>query len=107
MTKGVHKEYMAYLKNEMDKSLNELIESADYPNFTNIKTNSDYTSFTVTTQSTSLDMNESFSVLLFYMYGGLYNSFNGTTPENIHIEFVNADSGTIIESSDSKDLVTE
>ena len=49
-------------------------------------------------------MNESFSTMAFYMYGGMYNIFNGTEVDNIHVDFVNADSGEIISSSDSKNL---
>ena len=62
------------------------------------------TEFTVTTKSSALDMNESFSTMAFYMYGGMYNIFNGTEVDNIHVDFVNADSGEIISSSDSKNL---
>ena len=38
------------------------------------------------------------------MYGGLFNSFNGTPVDNIHVDFINAESGEIIESADSSDL---
>lgn len=104
MTKGAHKKYMAQLKEEMDKALNELVGSDDYPNYTEIKTNENFTSFSITTKSSELTFEESFSVLVFYMYGGLYNAFNGTPVDNVHVDFVNADSGEIISSSDSKDM---
>lgn len=104
MTKGKHKEFMASMTDEFNTSLAEMIESEDYPNITNIDANPDFTSFAVTTKSTELDMNESFSVLAFYMYGGLYNSFNGASIDNIHVDFINADSGDVIETWDSKDL---
>ena len=79
----------------------------DYPNITSIEANDDFTSFTVTTKSTELDFAESFSVLAFYIYGGMYNQFNGTPVDNVHVDFVNADSGEIISSADSKDLAEE
>lgn len=107
MTKGQHKELMSEMTNEFNSSLAEMVGSEDYPNFTNIEANSDFTEFTITTTSTELGFNESFSVIAFYMYGGMYNAFNGTPVDNVHVDFVNAESGEIISSSDSKDMAEE
>lgn len=104
MTKKQHQEMMAGIEKNIDDSLAELVGSEDYPNFTDVKANDDYTSFTITTKSTELGLNESFSVMMFYMYGGMYHIFNGTTVDNIHIDFVNADSGQVINTADSKDI---
>ena len=104
MTKNQHIKIMAEMKDTLDEGLKEMIQSDDYPNFTDIKANDNYTTFTVTTKSSELDMTESFSVLAFYMYGGWYNAFNGTPVENVHVDFVNAESGALITSSDSKDM---
>ena len=81
-----------------------MVGSDDYPNFTDIKANSDFTNFTVTTTSTELDMAESLSIMTFYLDGGMYSIFNGTDVDNIHVDFVNADSGEIISSSDSSEM---
>ena len=87
------------------ETLLKVIESPeDYPNFTDIKTNSDFTNFTVTTTASELDLTDSVSVMAFYMYGGMYAIFNGNDSANIHVDFVNADSGEIIDSSDSSEL---
>lgn len=104
MTKKKHKEMMKKIKEGIDKELNALVGSEDYPNFTKVEANKDYTLFTITTTSTELDFAESFSVLNFYLQGGLYNAFNGTPVDNIHVDFINADSGEVIESSDSSDM---
>lgn len=106
MTKSQHKDMMQSTSDSIEESLNEMIGSEDYPNFTSIEHNDDFTEFTVITKSTELDMNESFSVMPLYMYGGMYNIFNGTPADNVHVDFVNADSGEIIESSDSDDAGT-
>lgn len=103
MTKKQHKEMMKELEESLNKSLTEMVASEDYPNITDIKTNSNYTEFIITTKSNELDLAESLSTLAFYMYGGMYNMFNGTPVDNVHIEFINADSGDIIDSMDSKD----
>lgn len=104
MTKGKHKELMKEMQKEYSDAINAMIGSEEYPNITDIEFNKDFTSFTVTTKNTELDFAESFSVIAFYMYGGLYNCFNNTPVDNVHVDFVNADSGEIISSADSKDF---
>lgn len=104
MTKSQHKELMGEMSENINASLNDLIGSEEYPNFTDISADSNYSKFTVVTKSKELDMNESFSVLMFYMYGGVYNIFNGTPIDSVNVEFVNADTGSIISSSNSKDM---
>lgn len=104
MSKEQHQKVLEETRASIRKSLDEMVESEDYPNITSIETNDDFTEFVVTTTSTELGLGESFSVLGFYMYGGLYGLFSGESPENIHVDFVNAESGEVIESSDSKDM---
>ncbi len=104
MTKARHKELLDELSSNIDSTLSEFIGSEDYPNITDITANDNYTSFTITTKSTELDASESFSVMIFYMYGGLYNIYSGENVDNIHVDFVNADSGEIISSADSSDM---
>ena len=104
MTKKKHKEMMSEIKSGIDEELQAMVGSEEYPNFTKVEANKDYTSFTITTTSSELDLAESFSVMNFYVQGGLYNVFNGTPADNIHVDFVNADSGAIISSSDSSDM---
>lgn len=103
MTKSQHKKMMDGIKEGLVQSLTEMIGSEEYPNITDIKYNDNFTKFTVTTKSKELDLTESFSTLAFYMYGGIYNIYNGTPVDNIHLEFINADSGEVIFSDDSSD----
>lgn len=104
MTKAQHKEMMDEMSISINDSLSEMIGSEDYPNISGIVANDDFTKFTVTTSSTELSLTESFSVLSFYMYGGMYNIFNGTPVDNVQVDFVNADSGEIISSANSADM---
>lgn len=104
MSKSQHKKIMKELSDNINSALTEMVGSEDYPNFTDIKTNSDFTNFTVTTTASELDLTDSVSVMAFYMYGGMYAIFNGNDSSNIHVDFVNADSGEIIDSSDSSEL---
>ncbi len=104
MTKSQHKELMEEMAGSINSSLSEMVGSESYPNITAVTSNDDFTSFTVTTKSTELDMSESLSTMAFYMYGGMYGIFNGENPENIHVDFVNADSGELIHSADSSEM---
>ena len=104
MSKKQHREMMEEMAANINDSLSDMVGSEDYPNITEITTNDDFTEFTITTTSTELSLNESFSVIVYYMYGGMYNIFNGTPIDNVHVDFVNADSGEVIGSSDSSDM---
>lgn len=104
MTKSQHKAMLEDYRKELNTSLAEMVASEEYPNITDITANDNFTNFTVTTKSTELDMSESFSVMAFYMYGGIYNIFSGENVDNVHVDFVNADTGEIISSSDSSDM---
>ena len=107
MSKSQHKKMMQELADNINSTLADMVGSEDYPNFTDIKANSDFTNFTVTTTSTELDLTDSISIMGFYMYGGMYAIFNGSDVGNIHVDFVNADSGEIINSADSSDMATD
>lgn len=104
MSKSQHKKMMEDFTSNIQESLDKMVGSEEYPNITSVTANSDFTAFTVTTKNEEPDLAESFSVMAFYMYGGMYNIFNGTEVDNIHVDFVNADSGEIISSSDSNNM---
>ena len=104
MTKSQHKEMMDGITESINQSLSEMVGSTEYPNITAVTANDDFTSFTITTKNAEPDMSESFAVIGLYMYGGMYAIFNGETADNIHVDFVNADSGEIISSANSEDM---
>ncbi len=104
MTKAQHEELMQEMTKNANEQLEKMIASEDYPNFTDIKANDDFTSFEITTKSKKLDLSETMSSLAFYMLGGMYNIFNGTEADNIHLDYINAKTGKIIESYDSNEM---
>ncbi len=103
MSKSQHKELLNEIAVQLNDSLSEMIGSEECPNITDIKASDDFTTFTVTTTSTEITMEESFSVINFYFTGGMYAVFSGEEVDNIHVDFVNAETGEIISSADSKD----
>ncbi len=104
MTKAQHKEMLSGIKESIDQTLNEMVGSEDYPNITAITANEDFTVFTVTTKNDEPDFAESLAVVGFYMYGGMYAVFSGDEVDNIHVDFINADTGEIISSADSSEM---
>lgn len=104
MTKSQHKEMLEEYRTQINTNLQEMVGSEDYPNFTAIEANDNFTEFTVTTKSAELDFTESFSVLSFYMYGGMYGIFSGETADNVIVTFINADTGEVISTSNSADM---
>ena len=104
ITKAQHKEMMEGIKESVDAMLSDMATSGDYPNISKVLANDDYTNFTVTVKGEELSMMDSMSVLGIYMAGGMYAAFNGTTVDNIHVDFVNEATGEIISSANSEDM---
>jgi len=104
MNKAQHEELLSGIRESINKNLNDMVGSEDYPNITAISANDDFTNFTVTTKNKELDFAETLGIVTFYMCGGMYAVFSGKEVENVHVDYVNADSGEIISSGDSKDM---
>lgn len=107
MTKSQHKKLMKETKEKFDTAVQEMVGSEEYPNFTKIEANDNFTDFKVTTKSEELNLSESFSTLTFYMYGGMYSLFDGKEVDNIHIEYINEATGNVIKEANSKDSVNK
>ena len=58
----------------------------------------------MTTTSEELNLAESLSTLVFYLYGGMYNAFSGNAVDNISVTFINANTGSVISQANSKDM---
>lgn len=104
MTKAVHDEMMVGVRDNIQQALDEMVGSEEFPSFTKVEANDDFTQFTVETTSTELGLVESFSVLGFYMFGGMYHAFNGTQVDDIAVTFINADTGDTVGEAHSSDM---
>ncbi len=104
LTKAQHEEILAETRASIDDSLAKMIGSPETPNITDIKANDNYTVFTITTKNTELDFGEAFLVLSLYASGGMYGIFSGEDVDNIRVDYVNAETGEIISSANSKDM---
>lgn len=104
MSKSKHDEMMAGIRESINQSMAEIIDPETYPTFVEVTSNDDYSHFTVKLSSNEVGISESISVLGFYMFGGLYNAFNGTPVDDVTVSFVNADTGDIIQEAHSSEM---
>ena len=103
MTAAGHDKLMQELAQNIDTQLADMASSSDYPNVISAEASNDYTSFTVTLSTDAVGLQESIMVMAFYLYGGMYNAFNGTPVDNVSVQFVNQ-SGAVIETANSRDM---
>lgn len=101
MTKRQHKNMLDTLAAGMDETLKEMCESDEYA-FAEITHNDDFTSFDVKLTTQELGLSESFMVMAFYMYGGMYSIFTGKQSD-VTVNFYSSD-GQLIETGNSADF---
>ena len=107
MTKVQHKEMLDEIRQSINDSLAEMVESEEYPNITAVTVNDDYSKFTITTKNEELDSAESYAVFNMYNYGGEYAVYSGEEVDNIQVDYVNADSGEVIRFANFNDMVKD
>ncbi|MCR5593791.1 MAG: hypothetical protein K6F79_08630 [Saccharofermentans sp.] len=107
MTREKHQELLDATTQSMEQSLQEIVDSDDYPNVLSITHNEDYTDFTVECAEDFIGVNNSMLALEFYTFGGMYGIFTGETPDNIHVAYVYTETGEIIEEANSSDMETQ
>lgn len=104
MTKKQHNELMQAMQETIYEALDDMAGSEEYPNIVSVEVNNDFSQYKVVTTNTELSLEESFSVLGFYMYSGLYYAFDGGQLDNVNVQFINESSGEVISEANSSDL---
>ena len=83
-------------RNTIDTGLQGLIEDqGSMINIIDIKADKDYSDFTVTLDNGEFTIMDSFSIIYYYMYGGIYNAFLGNPDKKIAVTFTDKDGNTI------------
>lgn len=101
MTKKQHKAMLDDLTAQFEEALAEMENSEDYA-IEKITHNADFTSFDVKLTTDEVGITESFMVLAFYMYGGIYSIFSGRQ-KDITVNYYNA-AGEQIDTANSADV---
>lgn len=104
LTKAKHAEMMQELAKNIDDSLKEMIDPETMPTLVGISAQNNYTEFVVTISSNEVGLQESIVAFSLYIYGGMYNIFNGTPADDVAVYFVNQASGELIQEAHSKDV---
>ena len=89
------------IKEKAEDAFEKMIESDTY-NILAISHNDSYSVFEVTLGSDTLGLADSFSVISFNLFGGVYSIFSGNKAESILVNFYDPD-GNLIETADSAD----
>lgn len=107
MTKSAHKELLAEIKTSIDESIEEILaDKENYSSFESITYNDDVTEFTVNVDASTYGGFQSFAALAFYIEGNNYQALNAVPEDQLKtiVNFVNKDTGEVIESGDSSAL---
>lgn len=106
MTKKQHRAMMDSIVEAFDESIQELVNDDETYTFTEIKHNKDFTSFDLTVDADDVGFNETFAVYVFFIYGGMYGTFSGHTPDKIIANYYNT-SGDLLYTFDSSEMEDE
>lgn len=104
MTKAKHKEVLKEMADGFDETIQGIVDSDDYPHIESITHNEDFTDFRVEFSSESLGLTETLVVISFYYMGGIYGVFNEKRPDNVHVAYVNSETGEVFDEFDSKNV---
>lgn len=103
MTKAAHTKFMEELAQTIKSGLDEIAASEDYSTISKVEAEAPFVEFRVYLDAEEVGLMESFTVLAFYVYGGMYNAFNGTEIDDIAVYFISNATGDIIQESHSSD----
>ena len=104
MTRTQYEELINGFKKSVDEGIAEIV-SEDYgSSIEKIEYNDDYSVFTVTVAAEEVGIIERQTANELVMYGTLYQIYTAGGADRIRVDYVNRDSGEVIESADSGSL---
>ena len=96
LTQESYEQLLERYRTVIDAGLRGLIDDqGSMINIIDIKADKDYSDFTVTLDNGEFTIMDSFSIIYYYMYGGIYNAFLGNPEKKIAVTFVDKDGNTI------------
>ena len=104
MTRTQYEELINGFKKSVDEGIAEIV-SEDYgSSIEKIEYNDDYSVFTVTVAAEEVGIIERQTANELVMYGTLYHIYTAGDADSIRVDYVNRDTGEVIESADSGSL---
>ena len=104
MTKSQHDELIRDFRTSVDKGISEIIGAGGGSSIEKIEYNEDYSIFTVTVTEEEIGVIERQAADELIMYGALYHVYTGNDADRIRVDYVNAQTGEIIDTADSGSL---
>ena len=96
LTQESYEQLLERYRTVIDAGLQGLIDDqGSMINIIDIKADKDYSDFTVTLDNGEFTIMDSFSIIYYYMYGGIYNAFLGNPEKKIAVTFTDKDGNTI------------
>lgn len=104
MSRSQYEELISDFRESVDRGIAEIV-SEDYgSSIEKIEYNDDYSVFTVTVSTEEIGIPERQTANELVMYGTLYQIYTAGGADRIRVDYVNRDSGEVIESADSGSL---
>ncbi|MER1998552.1 MAG: hypothetical protein ABS882_02165 [Lysinibacillus sp.] len=103
MSKSDHKKILKEMATELDKSLEEMSSSGDFPSVQKVTANKDYTQFDLTVNREEFENGmDSFAVLGLMLGSAYYQMFDGKTEDDTKfvVNYIDADTGEVFETED-------
>lgn len=103
MSKSDHKKILKEMEVELDKSLEEMATSGNFPSIQKATANKDYTQFDLTVNRTEFEAGmDSFAVLGLMLGSSYYQMFDGKTEEEAAfiINYIDAETGEVFDTED-------
>lgn len=103
-TQKQHSDFMKDMKDNLVSSNQDIINDTTN-SVTDIKHNDSFSTFDIYVDPNTYTELESFMALGFYIQGGFYRMLNGDKETNVVVNFINKDTGDIINTADSSALL--
>jgi hypothetical protein len=100
ITKEQHAAMLSDLATGINEKLAALPDSDSFEDIASVEADEDFTDFCVTLSGSSIDFDESMSVMVLKMYAVMYHAFDGVTDEVVTISYYNKN-GDLVASYNS------
>ena len=104
MTREKYDEQVTTVTESLEQSYIDIVESGDYPNISNISHNEDFTEYIVDYNADEMALGDGLLSWQFFVDAGLLCTFTGRTVDDVHVMFVNPETGEVLYETHSSDL---
>lgn len=104
LTPELHKNIVEAMGLSLKFTVTQMDMADEYPNFTSIKANDDFTRFDITTSQEFLTEEETMTIIDFLKISATYNSIAGNDIEGCKVVYTSDVTGEVIQEFDTADL---